>query len=361
MNDWRSRRRVKLGPSRMWISWFLFAIVLGVAPGAPARAATSDAWITTKIKLALLTTEGVSGTAIKVDTVFGRVTLYGKVHSTEEKAKAESIARTVEGVHEVRNLLQVVAPQHEEAAQVSDDRLKQRVEQALQTDPSLKSSNIAVQSVNQGVVLLSGTAETLSAHLRAVEVAAAVPGVQRVASEIQSPDTLADAEIWREPKPHRLRQGYGAWDTANDIWITSAVRMRLLADSQVPGLEIDLDSWDGVVTLFGIVSSQEAKEAAGADALKVSGVKGVVNELQVVVRSNQNAVNASDDELQHEVRKALDEHEFSDVGLEVRNGVARLTGTVPTGARSLEAAVVARSIPGVRAVEDDLRFRAAAD
>jgi osmotically-inducible protein OsmY len=124
----------------MWISWFLFAIVLGVAPGAPARAATSDAWITTKIKLALLTTEGVSGTAIKVDTVFGRVTLYGKVHSTEEKAKAESIARTVEGVHEVRNLLQVVAPQHEEAAQVSDDRLKQRVEQALQTDPSLCTS-----------------------------------------------------------------------------------------------------------------------------------------------------------------------------------------------------------------------------
>ena len=189
-------------PSWMWIRYGVLAVVLSAALAAPAGAATPDAWITTKIKLALLTTEGVSGTAIKVDTVVGRVTLYGKVHSAEEKAKAETIARKVDGVQDVRNLLQVVAPEHEKAMQVSDDDLKQRVEQALQADPSLKSSNIAVQSVNQGVVLLGGTAKTLSAHLRAVEVAAAVPGVRRVASEIQSPDTLADEEIWREPTPH---------------------------------------------------------------------------------------------------------------------------------------------------------------
>jgi len=52
---------------------------LGAALAAPVAAATPDAWITTKTKLALLTTEGVSGTAIHVDTVLGRVTLYGKV------------------------------------------------------------------------------------------------------------------------------------------------------------------------------------------------------------------------------------------------------------------------------------------
>ncbi len=344
-------------PSRTWIGYSVMAIAMGVALAARAGTAPPDAWITTKIKLALLTTEGVSGTAIKVDTVIGRVTLYGKVHSAEEKAKAETIARKVDGVQAVDNLLQVVAPEHEEAMRVSDEHLKQQVEQALEADPSLKSSNIDVRSVNQGVVLLGGTAKTLSAHLRAVEVAAAVPGVRRVASEIQSPDTLADEEIWRARAPHQPSQGYGGvLDTANDIWITSAVRMSLIADSNVPGFEIDLDSWDGVVTLFGIVSSQDAKGAAEADALKVNGVKRVVNELQVVPSANQQAVNASDDELQREVRKALDEHGFRDVGLEVRNGVARLTGTVPTGARNLEAAVVARSIPGVRAVEDDLRL-----
>ena len=67
---------------------------------------------------------------------------------------------------------------------MSDDDLKRRVEQALLADPSLKISSVAVQSVNQGVVLLSGTAKTLNAHVRAVEVAAAVPGVRWIASEI---------------------------------------------------------------------------------------------------------------------------------------------------------------------------------
>jgi osmotically-inducible protein OsmY len=205
----------------MWIRCSVLAVVLSAALAVPAGATTPDAWITTKIKLALLTTEGVSGTDIKVDTVVGRVTLYGKVHSAEEQAKAETIARKVDGVQGVRNLLQVVAAQHEKAMQVSDDDLRQRITQALQADPSLESSKIAVQSVNHGVVLLGGTAKTLSAHLRAVEVAAAVPGVRRVASEIQSPDALADAEIWREPTPHRLRKRHGAWDTASDIWITS--------------------------------------------------------------------------------------------------------------------------------------------
>lgn len=348
---------------KSWITSSVLAMVLGAALAAPAKAAMPDAWITTKTKLALLTTEGVSATAIKVDTVLGRVTLYGKVHSAEEKTKAETIAQKINGVQSVHNLLQIVAPQHEQAMQVSDDALKQRIEQALQADPSLKSSHISVQSVNQGVVLLGGTAKTLSAHLRAVEVAAGVPGVRRVASEVQSPDTLADAEIWREPKPqppseeHRVGNAVNyIGDAATDIWITSAVRMRLLADSQVPGLEIDLDSWNGVVTLFGIVSSEEAKAAAESDARKVSGVKRVVNELQVVASAKQETVNASDDELQREVRKTLDEHEFRDIGVEVKNGVARLTGTVPTGTRRLEAAVAARAVPGVRAVEDDVRL-----
>jgi hypothetical protein len=104
--------------------------------------------------------------------------------------------------------------------------------------------------------------------------------------------------------------------------------MRLLADTQVPGLEIDLDSYDGVVTLFGMVPSHEAKAFAGADTLKVSGVKHVVNELQVVASSRQEAVSARDDDLQREVRTALDEHAFRDVRLEVAaspRGVSMLT------------------------------------
>jgi hyperosmotically inducible protein len=285
--------------------------------------------------------------------------LHGKVHSTEEKTKAETITQKIEGVKSVHNLLQVVAPQREQAMQVSDDALKERIEKAVQADASLKSSQITVQSVNQGVVLLGGTAKTLSAHLRAIEVAAIIPGVRRVASEVQSPEALADAEIWREATPQPSGEGYGVWDTASDIWITSATKMRLLADSQTPALDINVDTWDGVVTLFGIVPSQQAKAAAEADARKVSGVKRVENELQVVASAKQAAGQVRDEELERAVKQAFDTPDLKDISIEVKNGVVRLTGTVPSGARRLEAATVARAVPGVRAVEDDLRLAAA--
>jgi hyperosmotically inducible protein len=342
-----------------WIKASVLAVVLGVALAAPAAAAMPDAWITTKTKLALLTTEGVSGTAIHVDTVLGRVTLYGTVGSAAEKAKAETVAQQIDGVTGVRNLLRVAAPPREQAVQVSDGTLKSRVEQALRADPSLRDSQIAVPSVNQGVVRLAGTAKTLSAHRRAVEVVAHVPGVRRVTSEVHSPDTLADAEIWREPTPPPPGEASGVWEAASDMWITSETKMRLLADSQTPALDINVDTQAGVVTLFGIVPSQQAKAAAAADARQVSGVKRVVNGLQVVASAKQAAVKARDEELTRAVQQAFEPPAFKDISVEVKNGVVRLTGTVATGAQRLEAAMAARAIPGVRAVKDDLRLATA--
>jgi osmotically-inducible protein OsmY len=334
----------------------MLALVLGVVLAAPARAAMPDAWITTKTKLALLTTAGVRGRAINVDTVFGRVTLHGTVRSAKEQANAETVARQINGVQGVSNLLQVVAAPDEQAGQVADDALAERITQELHADPALHDSRIAVQSVHQGVVLLAGTAKTLSDHLHAVELVASVPDVQRVASEIQSPDTLADAEIWREPTLQQPSATDGLGAAARDLWITSATKMRLLADSRTPALDIHVDTRAGVVTLFGMVPSQAARAAAEADAHTVSGVQSVVNDLQVVARAEQAAVQARDDELAQAVQTAFATPAFQDITVEVQNGVVRLTGTIPTGAQRLEAAVVARAIPGVRAVRDDLRL-----
>jgi len=331
--------------------------LLRAVSAAPAPAAQPDAWITTKSKLALLTTEGVSSTAVSVDTVNQQVTLHGKVRSAEEKAKAETVVKTITGVQGVRNLLEVVAPQHEKAVQSSDDDIKKRVNTALQAQPSLKDSAITVQSVNNGVVLLAGTAKTLTDHLSAVEVASGVPGVGHVSSEIQSPDTLADKEIWRVRPAQKSNAEYGVVDASRDVWITSMAKMRLLADSRTPALDINVDTRDGVVTLFGIVPGNEAKRAAEADARKVSGVRRVRNELQVVPSAKQPGVKAQDDEIEREVKKALQNHEnLNGVNVAVKNCVARLTGTVPTGMQHLEAAVVARSTLGVCSVQDDLRI-----
>src|SRR6185503_15760176 len=190
------------------------------APPAHASAGASDAWITTKTKMTLLTTQDISSNAINVDTVDGMVTLHGTVTSADEKARAEGEAKKIDGVKSVRNLLQVVTSRHQTAVKASDAQLKDRVAKGL-TDEELRRDR---------------------------------------------PSPTSGTE----------RAMVGA---TKDMWITTDTKARLLADIRTPALDINVDTWNGVVTLFGTVSSKEAKAAAEADARQVTGVTGVANEL----------------------------------------------------------------------------------
>ncbi len=344
-----------------WKTVVVGAAVAVVTSGGIAAATMSDAWITAKTKTALLTSENVPATSINVDTVDGVVTLHGTVHSADQKARAEQESRKIDGVKNVRNLLQVVPESQKEAVKASDNDIKKHVQDALKSDATLKDSSIAVQSVNNGVVLLDGTAKTVSDHVRALQLARGVSGVRQVKSEVKSPDRLADAEIQKErDQPEAGTRGVG--QTARDIYITSATKMRFMADEQVPAMDVNVDTRNGTVTLFGIVPSEEGKRAAEADARKVSGVQQVRNELEVVPKAKQERVEARDDDLQKEVAQRLKQRqdlEGANVDVEVKNGVARLTGKVTNEEQRLTAAIAARSTPGVRAIHDELRVETA--
>jgi osmotically-inducible protein OsmY len=164
----------------------LFGLVVGlVVTGAlAARADTKDAWLTTKAKIALLTTEGVSASAVNVDTVDGKMTIHGKVGSEVEKAKAEATVRNLEGVNEVKNLLQVVAPSQKKMVDSKDSDVRDRVEASLKAAKTMNDINVA--SVNKGVVLLSGKATSLSQKLLVIERVYTVDGVHRVSSGIET-------------------------------------------------------------------------------------------------------------------------------------------------------------------------------
>ena len=162
------------------------AILAGaLAWTSPAPAAVSDAWITAKTKISLMTNEGLgNASAINVDTNEGVVTLHGKVATADAKQKAEDVAKGIEGVKSVKDLLQVVPKPQRDAVDKGDDIVKDDVKKAFDADPAVKDSGISVASVNKGVVLLSGSAKSLDAHLRAVKLARKVPGVHRVSSEV---------------------------------------------------------------------------------------------------------------------------------------------------------------------------------
>ncbi|HEY8154013.1 MAG TPA: BON domain-containing protein [Myxococcota bacterium] len=340
-----------------FITRAIFGAALALTMAGAANAAQrTDAWITTKVKMSLLTSEGVSATNVNVDTVDGRVTLHGSVPTEAEKTRAEQVASKVDGASKVRNLLQVVAPRNEAKTEATDDQVEERVKANLKASRALADSSITVQSVNAGVVLLAGKAATLSDAYRAVGVTAAVPGVRRVASEIQSPDTLGDKELWYD----------GAYDAAvyegsaaGDTWITTAAKVRLIASSDTPGFDINVDTNNGIVTLFGVVASEQAKRAAEAEVRKVGGVKNVVNDLQIVAEAKQDRVEQKDDQISKAIQTRIDTVgglDDSDIDIAVSNGVARLSGTVVSRTDQVAALTVARSTAGVRRVIDDMRL-----
>ena len=160
-------------------------LFVAVAAGWAFAADAPDAWLTMKTQIALMTTEGVSTSDLNVDTVQGVVTLHGKVPTEGEKVKAEATARKVDGVKDVKNLLQVVPDAARHAVARTDDQVKDAVASAFSANTRVNHSGIKVQSVNDGVVLLGGKTDSMQAHLEAVKVAHAVPGVKRVATEVQ--------------------------------------------------------------------------------------------------------------------------------------------------------------------------------
>jgi osmotically-inducible protein OsmY len=167
---------------------FLTVALVGTIVGASAVMAraldVSDSWITTKAKITLLTMDGFSVSDANVDTTNGNVTIHGKVATTEDRTKAEQTVRKVSGVKTVNNLLQVVPSNEKQLVDAKDSEVKVRVEASLKADSKMKDVNVA--SVNKGVVLLSGSTETFTAELGAIENAYSVIGVRRVSSDIKT-------------------------------------------------------------------------------------------------------------------------------------------------------------------------------
>lgn len=338
------------------ISLGAIALFVALLTSAPNADAAPDAWVTAKVKMALVAAEGLPGAQVRVDTTDGRVTLFGTVASAQEKTKAEEVARGIEGAKSVRNLIMVSSDATaRETARMSDAELKQAVERALQEDSALAGTAIEVRSAQNGVIHLSGRAKSFSENRRAIGTAAGVLGVRRVESDVVAPKELTDAEIGRDA-PFDAAEYAKA--TASDMWITTAVKTRLLADEQTPGFEINVDTTNHRVTLFGSVDSEQTRRRAEAEARKVEGVREVENALQVVAPAAQPAVARADADLTSEVQKRIaDRTELAgdDIGVQVENAVVRLTGNIDGSGDRLAALTAARGVTGVTKVIDDLR------
>jgi osmotically-inducible protein OsmY len=144
-----------------------------------------EAWLESKVKYHLITADDVPAGPIHVEVSGGTVTLHGKVETQGEKARAEEVVRKIDGVRDVKNLLQVVPKSRKEVVKADDKAIKERIEKTLKADK--RFDDIHLESVDNGVVRLGGKASMASA-LHAVETVAAIPGVRHVSSSIEVSD-----------------------------------------------------------------------------------------------------------------------------------------------------------------------------
>ena len=77
--------------------------------GSKIGTGLDDGWLWTKTRFDLAAVDDLRDSTINVDVDNAVVTLSGTVASAEQKAKAESTAKSVEGVKSVKNMLKVAA------------------------------------------------------------------------------------------------------------------------------------------------------------------------------------------------------------------------------------------------------------
>jgi hyperosmotically inducible protein len=75
--------------------------------------------------------------------------------------------------------------------------------------------------------------------------------------------------------------GRTAGRNVDDATITASVKSSLVADKVSNLTRVDVDTTNGVVSLNGVVESQQQKARAEQLASRVDGVRKVVNNLQI--------------------------------------------------------------------------------
>jgi osmotically-inducible protein OsmY len=176
------------------------------------------------------------------------------------------------------------------ATVVTDAEITAAVKTKLLADTKVGGLKIDVDTT-KGVVTLTGPVHSAAEKNEAVRLAKTTAGVKRVVSKLvvetaattgrESVADKAKAETKETTAQAKAKTG-DAKEATTDATITGAVKSKLLGDTKVGGLDIDVDTKNNVVTLTGKVHSAAEKTEALRLARTTKGVKSVVDKLTIV-------------------------------------------------------------------------------
>jgi osmotically-inducible protein OsmY len=141
--------------------------------------------------------------------------------------------------------------------QVDDTTAAGRISNALLKDVAIQEqTNISIQVFN-GTALLVGQAPTQELIQQAERLASSVKNIKKLHNQI------------------RLGSPIPAGVVANDAWLASKIKTKLIADKRIDGLHIEIEVENGEVFLMGLVNEQESSIAVNITR-NVDGVKQVI-------------------------------------------------------------------------------------
>ena len=157
---------------------------------------------------------------------------------------------------------------------VKDAWIDARLETAYLLNRHLNNFKI-LSEVDGGAVLLTGIVQSDIDKDLAEEIAKSIDGVGSVNNQLVVTEQL---EARKANDPDR---DFG--QKVDDATTTALVKTQLLANQNLHGLQINVDTMDSIVTLAGKVSSHEQKQLAGYIAGNTPEVESVSNKLEIVV------------------------------------------------------------------------------
>jgi len=197
---------------------------------------------------------------VKVKVRDGVVTLTGTVQDKDDKDLAADTVENLPGVVSVHNEIKVEPTYLEHSDAWMAFKIRSRL--LVKANVSAASTKVVV---NDGNVVLSGTADNIAQKDLTAVYAKDIDGVKSVKNEI----TVKD------PVPSTMGE------KIDDASITSQVKFALLSHKATSALKTKVTTNDGVIVITGEASSAAEKSLVTKLASDVRGVKSVNNSMTV--------------------------------------------------------------------------------
>jgi osmotically-inducible protein OsmY len=154
----------------------------------------SDAWITTKVKTALLFHRNVSATGTEVSTTNGVVTLTGVADSLAQKELTAEYAKDIDNVKSINNEMTVAktpaTPNQTMGDKIDDASITASVKSSLLSHRSTSALHTTV-STTDGVVTLTGVAKNAAEKSLVTKLVTDINGVTSVINNMTVGEPVA--------------------------------------------------------------------------------------------------------------------------------------------------------------------------